>query len=138
MGVYDRQVAGSMDIADLPDALRSGGLRLTNAQCEQLKKEAEGGDSDAKLSFDGFKKFFLKANELSIRDNEIEDALSYFSDKDGKIDLAKFKHTLMTLGDAMSVDEIDTIMKDCNVDIDESSGSTQEVNSTQLLELIQK
>merc|ERR1719474_1333958 len=139
--VYDREGTGSIDLSDFPDALRSGGLRLTNKQILQLSKElkADLDFEENTLDMKRFQRYFLKGRELSIGEDDVEAALKYFTGEDGNIDMKELIHSLTTLGDVLNQDEIETILKDCGCDIgyDENLGDFK-LRAENLRELIQK
>eukprot|EP00954_Amorphochlora_amoebiformis_P014621 1143920-Amorphochlora_amoeboformis.AAC.2 len=91
-----------IDTSKLGEALRSVGKRLTNENIEALKKQADS-ECNGGVTFDQFKKYVDEASKIEKTDDEIEKAFKVFDngEKKGLINLATFKHSIMTLGDKL-------------------------------------
>lgn len=113
--VYDKKSSGTMAGEDLADAIRSCGIRVTNQQLDLLSNEAQL-KSNGNISFALFSEFVHRASEIEIRDSQIQSSFAMFVDDSGYIHMDKFRHALMTLGDRLSKDEMDTVLKDAGFD----------------------
>ena len=98
----------------------------------QFKKEIDL-EHDGAVSYKLFLDYVNRGNNLSIRDSQITQSFEMFSDENGYIKIDKFKHALQTLGDKLSRDEIDTILKDAG--FDENLETT--IHYSKLLALVQ-
>mmetsp|Transcript_32040 Transcript_32040/g.78028 ORF Transcript_32040/g.78028 Transcript_32040/m.78028 type:complete len:147 (-) Transcript_32040:7067-7507(-) len=106
-----------IDSSKLGEALRSVGKKLTNENIEALKKQADA-ECNGGLTFDDFKRFVVEASKVEKTDEEIEKAFKVFDngDKQGMINLATFKHSIMTLGDKLSQEQVDALFKSAGID----------------------
>ena len=92
-------------------ALRSVGLRLTNDQIKELKSRADAEFENGRLDFEGFKDYIFEGTRAQKTDEELESAFRVFDNGEGLIDVDNFRHALSTLGDKMSLEEIDAIIR---------------------------
>uniref|UniRef100_A0A7S2TMJ6 Calmodulin n=1 Tax=Lotharella oceanica TaxID=641309 RepID=A0A7S2TMJ6_9EUKA len=106
-----------IDSSKLGEALRSVGKRLTNENIEALKKKADS-ECNGGLTFEDFKKFVGEASKIEKTDEEIEKAFKVFDngEKKGLINLATFKHSIMTLGDKLAPEQVETLFKQAGID----------------------
>ena len=130
--IYDKTGSKTIESSELADALRSCGLRLTHAQCNKLKAEAEKEADD--IDFELFKRLLYKGSEMQISDTDISHAFELFIDEKGFIEVEKMKHALMTLGDVIKEAEIDILFRDAGFD---EADPRAKLHYTKLLALIQ-
>ncbi|GAB5364296.1 hypothetical protein AAMO2058_000957400 [Amorphochlora amoebiformis] len=106
-----------IDTSKLGEALRSVGKRLTNENIEALKKQADS-ECNGGVTFDQFKKYVDEASKIEKTDDEIEKAFKVFDngEKKGLINLATFKHSIMTLGDKLLPEQVEALFKAAGVD----------------------
>jgi len=127
--LFDKRGTGRVSLDSLGDLLRACGQNPTLAEIRDLEKQA-GGDFD----FDSFSKILNRPN--GFRDpGEPEEYCRGFQvfDKDmtGFIGVGQLRYILTNLGEKMSDDEVDELLKGVNVDT--SSG---EVNYVELVRTI--
>ena len=75
-----------------------------------------------------------KPAQKAKQDPELVRWFQMFTDADGNVQLDKFRHTLMTLGDQLQKDEIDTLLKDAG--FDEKREKT--IHYTKLIDVMQQ
>jgi len=127
--LFDKRGTGRVSLDSLGDLLRACGQNPTLAEIRDLEKQA-GGDFD----FDSFSKILNRPN--GFRDpGEPEEYCRGFQvfDKDmtGFIGVGQLRYILTNLGEKMSDEEVDELLKGVNVDT--SSG---EVNYVELVRTI--
>jgi calmodulin len=111
--LLDRKKTGFLKSDQLGVALRSLGLRLTNDQIKQLKAKADA-DTQGQLDFEGFQDYIYEGKKIQKTEDELEAAFRVFDNGEsrGLIDLDSFKHALTTLGDKMTAEEVEEILKE--------------------------
>ena len=104
---------GSLNVAkSLGPALRSVGLNPTEAELAEWKKE--GGSSLDQNKFTSFATEKLESANDSLE--EILDAFKSFDTSgSGALPVADFMHIIKNMGEALSQDEIDEVMKEAEV-----------------------
>jgi len=127
--LFDKRGTGRVALESLGDLLRACGQNPTLAEIRDLEKQA-GGDFD----FDSFSKILNRPN--GFRDpGEPEEYCRGFQvfDKDmtGFIGVGQLRYILTNLGEKMSDEEVDELLKGVNVDT--SSG---EINYVELVRTI--
>jgi len=127
--LFDKRGTGRVSLDSLGDLLRACGQNPTLAEIRDLEKQA-GGDFD----FDSFSKILNRPN--GFRDpGEPEEYCRGFQvfDKNmtGFIGVGQLRYILTNLGEKMSDEEVDELLKGVNVDT--SSG---EVNYVELVRTI--
>src|SRR5688572_9474533 len=108
--LLDRKGEGFLTSDKLGVALRSVGLRLTNSQIGELKNRAESEFEAGKIDFEGFKDYIFEGQKIQKTDDELEAAFKVFDNGEGEIEIDNFRHALSSLGDKMSLEEIDEII----------------------------
>jgi len=115
--LHDHQGKNRIASAELGNALRSVGKRLTNEHVKRLVKKCDD-EFQGSLSFDDFKTFFKLASEMEKRDEDLRQAFLVFDNGSGKgiVDVKTLKHALTTLGDKLTADEVHTLLTDAGFD----------------------
>lgn len=132
--LFDTGGAGSFPSADLGQALRSLGKRLTEDSVASLKGQAD--TKGGKVSLDDFKDFVLQANEQQKTVEEIKGAFAIFEKESemkshgepGTVDKRVLKHALCSLGDKLSKEDTETFLEAC--------GSGQAISMDTLLQVV--
>ncbi|XP_071529917.1 uncharacterized protein [Panulirus ornatus] len=109
--IYSRE--GKMPIGDLGKALRSLGINPTNSDIKKLIAEI---GSPSSLNFDIFMSVLSK-DFVNDTAEEIREAFGVF-DKDGSgyISASELRHILMTMGERLSQDEVEIIIREADID----------------------
>eukprot|EP00998_Keelungia_sp_KM082_P009310 NODE_5482_length_696_cov_32.574692_g5459_i0.p1 GENE.NODE_5482_length_696_cov_32.574692_g5459_i0~~NODE_5482_length_696_cov_32.574692_g5459_i0.p1 ORF type:complete len:169 (-),score=74.94 NODE_5482_length_696_cov_32.574692_g5459_i0:188-628(-) len=115
--LHDHQGAKKISADELGGALRAVGKRLTNANVQRLTEEAQA-DLGGSLTFAEFTEFVKKASEIEKRDEDIKQAFQVFDsgDEKGQVDVKELKHALTTLGDKLTLEQVDTFLADAGFD----------------------
>jgi calmodulin len=104
---------GSVELKQMGNMVRASGLNPTEAQLAEWKKEM-GGDFDQAKFTDFVDKKFAKTNDSL---DEVLDAFrSFDADGSGRLAVTEFRHILCNMGEALSEDEINEVMKDVDMD----------------------
>ncbi|KAF9163353.1 hypothetical protein DFQ26_002673 [Actinomortierella ambigua] len=113
--LFDRKGAGKIDTANLGDLLRALGQNPTQAQVRELVEQAGAST----LDFDQFLKILLRADGFKPAGTQQEfiNGFKVF-DKDGNglISVAELRYVLTNLGEKLSEEEVDELMKGIQVD----------------------
>lgn len=111
--LLDRKKSGFLRTEQLGTALRSVGLRLTNDQIKQFKSKADQ-ELNGQLDFDTFQEYIFEAKKVQKTEAELESAFKVFEngEQHGVIDIDSFKHALTSLGDKMTSEEVDEIIRE--------------------------
>ena len=86
---------------------------MTNEQIKTLQAKADG-ENAGKIDFETFKDFIFEGKKIQKTDEEIEAAFRVFDNgqQRGLIDVESFRHALTTLGDKMTREEVDEIIRE--------------------------
>jgi calmodulin len=135
--LLDRKKSGFLKSDQLGVALRSVGLRLTNEQIRQLKAKVDA-EENGQLDYESFQDYIYESKKIQKTEAELEAAFRVFDNGDGQglIDIESFKHALTSLGDKMTPEEVDEILKEARrLGGDDDAPGT--IDSRKLLHLIQ-
>ncbi|ETO24173.1 hypothetical protein RFI_12986 [Reticulomyxa filosa] len=100
---------------------------------EQIQNEFKLNDN-AKISYQEFKDIIKRATDLEVKDAQIARSFELFVDDKGFIQLEKFKHALMTLGDdRLTKEDIMTLLRDAGFD----EKTEKSIHFSKILELVQ-
>ncbi|XP_053643044.1 calmodulin-like [Cherax quadricarinatus] len=104
---------GRLPIQDLGNALRSLAINPSNAEIKNLIQEI---GSPSSINFDTF--MSLLSRDFTVETaEELREAFGVF-DKDGNgyISASELKHVLMTMGEKLSQDEVDIMIREADID----------------------
>jgi Ca2+-binding EF-hand superfamily protein len=107
--MFDRDKNGLVNIKELSNILRSLGHELTDQDMIDLN------DRDKKYEYEDFLNIMGRINKESDIEDELIEAFKIF-DKEGNghIPSSEFKHIMLTLGERLSEDEIDEMIKEAD------------------------
>jgi len=115
--LHDHTGGKKISSAELGNALRSVGKRLTN---ESVKKLTQKADTELKgsLTFDDFKNYVKLATEVEKTDDDIKQAFLVFDNGSGKgvVNVKELKRALTSLGDKLTDQEINSLLKEVGFD----------------------
>jgi len=105
--LHDHAGAKKIASAELGNALRSVGKRLTNEHIARLKSKADAELGGA-LSFDDFKQYIKLAGDVEKTDDDIRQAFMIFDNGSGKgvVNVKELKRALTSLGDKLTDQEV--------------------------------
>ena len=118
-GLFDRDSDGAISASELGDVMRSLGETPTNAEIEAIIREL---DTDGSGTID-FPEFLTLMTKHSVKDQDTEadlvDAFGVFdSDHNGYISATELRNVMTTLGEKMSDEEVDDMLKEADLDND--------------------
>ncbi|XP_050717220.1 calmodulin-like [Eriocheir sinensis] len=101
-------------IAELGNALRSLGVNPTNTELQNIIADI---GSPASVSYDMFMSLLNRDLPPADSPEEIREAFGVF-DKDGNgcISATELKHVLMTMGDKLTQEEVDIMIREADID----------------------
>uniref|UniRef100_A0A0N4ZVH1 EF-hand domain-containing protein n=1 Tax=Parastrongyloides trichosuri TaxID=131310 RepID=A0A0N4ZVH1_PARTI len=113
--LYDEELDGKVDVSQIGDVIRACGLKPTNAQV--LK--AYGGESMKKgskrVTFEEWLPIYeqvKKEKEVGSFADFLEGLRVFDKDEAGKIYKTELRHVLLALGERLTADEADELLKD--------------------------
>ena len=116
--MFDKDKSGYISTKELADALRSLGLNPTSSELEDIQKEVDQ-DKTGKIEFKEFLDSFAKHMVETVNEEEFIDMFKIFDKKEtGYIFANEFKHILTTIGDRLSKEEADEMLKIANPNAD--------------------
>ncbi|KAG0727275.1 Calmodulin [Chionoecetes opilio] len=107
---------GGIPIAELGNALRALGINSTNSELRNIIADIKSPPS---VNFDLFQSVLCM--DLLPRESpeEVKEALGIFDHNgDGRISTVELKHMMMTMGDKLSKEEVDILIREANIDED--------------------
>ncbi|KAK8388297.1 hypothetical protein O3P69_020357 [Scylla paramamosain] len=112
--IYGRR--DGIPISELGNALRSLGINPTNAEIKSIVAEI---GSPTSVDYEMFMTVLNKDFPPADSPDEIREAFGVF-DKDGNghISATELKHVLMTMGEKLSQDEVDIMIREADIDGD--------------------
>lgn len=112
--IYDMLGEGKVDCADLGSLLRSLDLRVTNATVEKHGGTTKRGEK--KMTLEEFLPIYSqvkKDKDMGTQADFMEGLKVYDKAENGQMMAAELSHVLLSLGERLSNDEADEIMKAC-------------------------
>eukprot|EP01114_Cavostelium_apophysatum_P005133 TRINITY_DN15804_c0_g1_i1.p1 TRINITY_DN15804_c0_g1~~TRINITY_DN15804_c0_g1_i1.p1 ORF type:complete len:151 (-),score=46.87 TRINITY_DN15804_c0_g1_i1:95-547(-) len=116
--LFDKDADGKITIDELGTVMRALGQNPTQSQVKELAKEVVGGAS--LVDFNNFLSILQRrVNSNEGDEQHIREAFKVF-DKNGTglIEIADLKHVLTTIGEKLSPQEVDGVMKEADTDGD--------------------
>ena len=109
--MFDKDKSGSISTKELADALRSLGLNPTSSELEDIQNEVDQ-DKTGKIEFKEFLDSFAKHMVETVNEEELIQMFKIFDKNEtGQIFANEFKHILTTIGDRLSKEEADEMLK---------------------------
>ncbi|XP_076183745.1 myosin light chain alkali isoform X2 [Ptiloglossa arizonensis] len=112
--IYDADGSNNIDAVDLGNVLRALNLNPTNATIEKLGGTKKKGEKLMKL--DEFLPIYSqckKDKEQGCYEDFLECLKLYDKQENGMMLAAELSHTLLTLGERLADNEVETVLKDC-------------------------
>eukprot|EP00298_Acanthocystis_sp_HF-20_P016902 c21621_g3_i2.p1 GENE.c21621_g3_i2~~c21621_g3_i2.p1 ORF type:complete len:167 (-),score=68.94 c21621_g3_i2:20-469(-) len=116
--LFDKDGSSTISTKDLGTVMRSLGASPTEAEVQEMIKKVDT-DGSGKVEFTDF--LGLMAQKLKEKDSE-EDVVNAFRvfDKEGNglVSAAELRHVLTNLGEKLTEEEVDTMLKEADIDAD--------------------
>ncbi|KAH9369721.1 hypothetical protein HPB48_007688 [Haemaphysalis longicornis] len=114
--LYDKEGSGSIRASDLGTVMRSLGYNPTEAQV----KEIVGSESRDNIDFPEFLTLMAKEEfRLGDVDEQIRDAFKVFDrNGDGYVSCAELRHVMTTMGEKLTHEEVDEMIREADKDGD--------------------
>uniref|UniRef100_H2YVC6 EF-hand domain-containing protein n=1 Tax=Ciona savignyi TaxID=51511 RepID=H2YVC6_CIOSA len=116
---FDPEGSNSISVDDLGSVLRAAGQAPTESEVEDFKKELDPKNT-GEVAFKDLMDLYARIMKSTLEmDDELTDAFKVF-DKDlkGYITAADLRHHMTTLGEKLSPEEVDEMIKDADINGD--------------------
>jgi calmodulin len=112
--MFDRDRDGLINSKELGNILRSLGHDPSEQELTDMVNETDSND-DGKIDFNEFMQIMHKRAKESDIEEELVEAFRIF-DKEGNglISSSEFRHTMLTLGERLTEDEVDEMIKEAD------------------------
>ncbi|EFA85881.1 calmodulin-like protein [Heterostelium album PN500] len=113
--LFDKDKDGKITTQDLGTVMRSVGSNITQAELKEMIKEIDT-DGSGLVDFQQFTSLLQRKTQYSDSEADIKQAFKTFDKKgNGYAPIADLKHTLTTIGEKLTKEEFDNILKDAKV-----------------------
>lgn len=114
--LYDRDGDGKIKIEELGTVMRACGRNPTNAEVKSFEEQADANGTGM-VDFKTFIKV-MENNKCKADDiEEVKDCFRIFDkDNTGFVPVTELRHVLTTLGEKLSTDEVDDLLRDAEID----------------------
>lgn len=130
---FDKDGSGTISLKELGMVMRSLGQNPTEQELQDISNEVDI-DGNGLMDFNEF--IVLMARQQSMGPEELQQAFSIFDrDGNGYIDAKELRYLLTTLGEKLSNNEVDEIIRDVDVDGDGRVNYQEFVTMLQPVEL---
>jgi len=111
--LFDKTGRDQISTSDLGTVIRSLGQNPTEAELAELISEINGKET---VDFTEFLSLMVKQMQVADTANDIKDAFKVFDkNSTGEISAADLKHILTTIGEKLSEEDVDLLLKDGNI-----------------------
>ena len=112
--MFDRDKDGLIDAKELGNILRSMDHEPSEQELTDLISDVDS-NNDGKVNFNEFLSIMIKRAKDSDIEEELIEAFRIFDKEgEGRISSSEFRHIMMTLGEKLSEDEIDEMIKEAD------------------------
>ena len=110
--LIDQDKDNFIDTNEVGTTLRALGIYLTEEEISIINKEADPNEI-GKINYEDFKKIYIEKLKTNKTEKDLIKAFEFFDkNKTGFVNLNELKHGLIVLGDCLSEDEIDFLIKE--------------------------
>ena len=110
--LIDQDKDNFIDTNEVGTTLRALGIYLTEEEILLINKEADPNEI-GKISYEDFKKIYIQKLKTNKTEKDLIKAFEFFDkNKTGFVNLNELKHGLIVLGDCLSEDEINYLIKE--------------------------
>lgn len=116
--LFDRDGSGKIPTKDLGTVMRALGQNPTESELQEMIKEVDPTNSGG-IVFNDFMVLMKKKMTDTDNEEEIKEAFRVFDrDNDGIISAAELRHIMTTLGEKLSEDEVDEMIREADTNGD--------------------
>ncbi|KAF2073477.1 hypothetical protein CYY_005225 [Polysphondylium violaceum] len=109
--LFDKDKDGKISTQDLGTVMRSVDANPTQTELKEMIKEAD--DGSGLIDFNKFTKLMGRKFQYSDSEADIKQAFKVFDKKgNGYANIAELRHTLTTIGEVLTREEFDSMIKD--------------------------
>jgi Ca2+-binding EF-hand superfamily protein len=112
--LYDEELDGKIDCLQIGDVVRAAGLKPTNAMITKASGQEYKRKGEKRLTFEEWLPIYeqlTKEKEQGSFHDFMEGLKVFDKEESGKILGAELRHILLALGERLSADEVDEMMK---------------------------
>ncbi|KAL4002150.1 EF-hand domain family protein [Acanthocheilonema viteae] len=112
--LYDEELDGKIDGTQIGDVVRAAGLKPTNAMVVKASGSEYKRKGEKRITFEEWMPIYeqlSKEKEQGTFQDFVEGLKVFDKEESGKILAAELRHVLMALGERLSGEEADEIMK---------------------------
>ncbi len=116
--LFDKDKDGAITVKELGDVMRALGANPTQAELDEMISEVVCEPSQ-RIEFKEFLDLFAKKMKDPDTEEDLIEAFKVFDhDNDGVISNEELKHVMVTLGEFMSEEEADEMIREADIDGD--------------------
>ena len=117
--LFDKDSSGTITTKELGTVMRNLGQNPSEEELKQLIREVDL-NGDGTIDFKEFLCLMVKKMDDSDIDQELQDAFKFFDgDKDGYITSLELRNAMNNLGDNLSPEEVEEMIKEADLDNDQ-------------------
>lgn len=112
--LYDEELDGKIDGTQIGDVVRAAGLKPTNAMVTKASGQEYKKKGEKRITFEEWLPIYeqlTKEKEQGAFPDFMEGLKVFDKEESGKILAAELRHILLALGERLSADEVDEMMK---------------------------
>ena len=114
--MFDRDKDGTIKVKELGNVMRTLNVDFTEQELNEMIQEADA-NKNGSLEFEEFVHLMNKRNKETDKEEEVINAFRVFDkDGDGVISTADLVHYLTTLGDILTDEEVEEMIKEADID----------------------
>ncbi|XP_037026495.1 calmodulin-A-like isoform X2 [Bradysia coprophila] len=116
--LFDKDEDGTITMAELGVVMRSLGQRPTETELRDMVNEVDQ-DGNGTIEFNEFLQMMSKKMKGADGEDELKEAFRVFDkNKDGLISSVELRHVMTNLGEKLSEEEVDDMIKEADMDGD--------------------
>ncbi|XP_042400121.1 calmodulin-like isoform X1 [Zingiber officinale] len=116
--LFDRDGDGCISLGELSTIINSLGLRPTKDELQEMISEVDADGSGA-IEFEEFLNLMVRKMKESDSEEELKEAFKVFDkDQNGFISKNELKNVMMSLGEKLTDEEVDQMIKEADLDGD--------------------
>jgi calmodulin len=114
--LFDKDKDGAITQKEIADVLRTLGANPTKEEIEMIFKETDT-DNSGKIEFEEFMDLFKSKISFPGLEEDLIEAFRLFDrEGSGTVSVQEFKHVMTTLGDALTDEEAEELLRKADID----------------------